>query len=158
SFDSLEFAAQMFEVSAALLFVRQNEFGADAGYAVGQKFKALFERVAHGRRVQNDVTDLPPVVAFILPADDADRFLKRFAFDPKFAVQRRFGQSAAEPVGGAKFVAQPRDEALAVPVSADAVEFLAHPPPGEVNVVFPDMGQQQRRTLAFLSSFVSLFL
>src|SRR6478672_9153491 len=44
-----------------------------------------------------------------------------------------------------KDVAQPRDELLAVPVGTDAVELLAHPPAGQVGVVLPALGQQQRR-------------
>src|SRR5262249_11248106 len=143
-------AAKMFEVLAALLLVRQDEFGADARHAIGEKFEPLFERFTHGRRVENDVADLLPVVALFLPADDAHGLLKCLALDPKLAIERRFRQPAEEPVGGVEFVPQPRDEALSVPVGAHSVELLAHPPSGEVDVVLPDMGQEQWRSLALV--------
>ena len=140
--DPRKLGSEVFEVPARPLLVGQYEFRPDAGHAVGQKRKTLFERASHGRGVEDNIANLFPVIAFVLPADNADGFLKRFAFCPKFAVEGRIREPGDEPVGGMEFIPQPRDEPLAVPVRADTIEFFAHPPAGQIDIVLPDVGQQ----------------
>ena len=70
---------------------------------------------------------------------------KCLAGEPEFAVERYVGQAGDEPVRSMIDVAKPRKELLAVPPSPHAVELLAHPPAGQVRIVFPGMGEEQLR-------------
>src|SRR5438105_12714791 len=70
---------------------------------------ALLERVVQGGGVEDDVRDLLPVVALIMPFHDADRLRELLAIQPQLTVQRQVGQPGDEPVRSVKDVAKPRD-------------------------------------------------
>ena len=110
---------------------------------LGKGLLPLLEWAADAGSVEQHVLDLPPVVALVLPADDAHGTLERLAVEPQFAVERYGGQAGDEPVGSMIDVALPRKKLLAVPLGPHAVELLAHPPAGQVRVVVPRMGQEQ---------------
>jgi hypothetical protein len=106
---------------------------------------ALLEALLHLRRVEDDIAEFPPVLAFVLPADDADGALEHPAPQPQLAVEGYIGQAGDEPVGGEEGVAQAGEELPSVPEGADAVELLAQPPAGRVGDAVPALGQQQGR-------------
>ncbi len=66
---------------------------------LGQGFLPLLERLADSGGIEEQILDLPPVVALVLAADDAHGALKRLAVEPQFAVQRHLGQAGDEPIG-----------------------------------------------------------
>src|SRR5437588_12701331 len=95
----------------------------------------LLEAAGLRRRVEDHVAQLAPVIALVLPARDAHGALKLLASQPQFAVERIIRQAVEEPVRRIIDVSVAREELLAVPVGADAVELLAHPPAAQVRDV-----------------------
>ena len=148
--DAGQFLAQVIDAAALLVGVQLHVLGLHRRQGVAHERQSLLERRFHRRSIEHQIRDLPPVLALVLPADDADRPLKRLAGQPQFAVERRLRQRLDEPVRGVIEVALPRDELLAVPVGPHAVELLAHPPAGQVGVVRPGLGQKQRRAARLL--------
>ncbi len=106
------------------------------------ELEALFEGAGVGGGVEDEELDLFPVVAFVLAADDGGGFLEGFAGEEEFAVERVFRQALDEPIGGVEDVAEARDEAVAVPVGAEAVEFFGHPPAGGIEEAVPGFGKK----------------
>ena len=141
---------------AALVLVGWAYASRSLADALVDELQALLEGLFQLGRIEDDVADLLPVVALVLPADDADGALELLAAQPQFAVERHVGQAGDEPVGGVEEIAQPRQELLAVPEGADAVELLAQPPAGRVGDAVPALGQQQRRRLSVFLARLSL--
>ena len=137
--------AQVVDAAAQLVGVERGERRLPPREAVPEEPHPLLERPARRRGIEHQEADLLPGVRLVLPADDADRPLERFAGDPQLAVERQVGQPLDEPVGSVVKVALAGDELLAVPVRPHAVELLAHPPPGEVAGVVPRLGEEDRR-------------
>ena len=87
-----------------------------------------------------------PVFAFVLTADDAHGPLELLTIEPQFSIKRHIRQASDEPVGG-RDTGCPgaQEELLAVPVCTNAVEFLAHPPAGQIDVSLSQrLGEEQR--------------
>ena len=125
---------------------------------IGEEGHASLEQIRHCRSVEDHESDLLPVFALVLAADDAHGPLELLAIEPQFAVERHVRQAGDEPVGGVIQVALARQELLAVPVGADAVELLAHPPAGQIDVAVPALGEEQRRSFTRRVGFLDRLL
>ena len=152
-FDAGQFRSQVADSATSLLL--QHAGIGQKGLAEHFHERCLpdLEWPADSRGVEHDETDLPPMVALVVAADDAHRALERLAVQPQFAVQGHAGQPGCEPRGGMIDIALPRKELPAIPPGPHAIELLAHPPAGQVRVVVPRMGQEQLGTVT-VASFV----
>jgi hypothetical protein len=72
--------------------------------------------------------------------------------EQELAVERHRRDVLHEPIRRMKDVAETRDEALAVPIGAHAVELLAHPPADEIDVAVPAVREEQRRRHALIAA------
>ena|ERR1700730_192542 len=70
--------------------------------------QAVLEAFLQGRGIEDDIADLLPQVALVLPADNADCALELLAAEPEFAVEWHVGQASTKPFGSMKEIAQPR--------------------------------------------------
>jgi hypothetical protein len=83
-------------------------------------------------------------------SDDRRRLLEHLATDPQLAVERVSREIFDEPIGSEEPVAEARHEGLPVPVGADAVELLAHPPALRIVLDLPLVREEDRRRGLFL--------
>jgi len=67
------------------------------------------------------------------------------AADPELAIERVGRQIRDEPIGREESIPEPRREGLAIPVGADAVELLAHPPAARIVLDLPLVREEHRR-------------
>jgi len=91
---------------------------------------ALLKRTAGCRSVEDDVLDLLPRLARVLPANDAHGFLKGFPIEPQLAVEGDVWQPFREPAWSEEAIALTGQELLPIPVCSYAIELLTHSPEG----------------------------
>ncbi len=78
----------MVQVPAQLVRVCVRKFQFLAGEQVLEEADTLLEGAGLRRRVEDQVAQLAPVVALVLPPGDADGALELLAAEPEFAVER----------------------------------------------------------------------
>jgi hypothetical protein len=107
---------------------------------------ALAEGGAACRQVEHhEAHQLPLRIARRLLAHDRRGARKLAAPRPKLAIQRRLRPVASEPGRGGDALATAGEQDLAVPVTAHAVELLAHPVVVERNLTAVNVGEHERR-------------
>ncbi len=105
---------------------------------------AVFERALRVGSVEDHERDVAPLLSRGTGLHDARRLREHLATDPQLAVERVGRQIGDEPVRREEAITESRGERLAVPVRADAVELLAHPPAGRIVVGLPLVREQDR--------------
>ena len=145
--DAGELGAEVLGAVTQLVFVRDEPGHLQRTQGGLDERHALFEHADVRGRVEHDVLELLPEIRFVLPLHDAHRALELLSAAEELAVERRLRERGGEPLRREELVAEARDEALAVPVRAHAVEFFREPPAGEVDVVLPLVREEHRRPL-----------
>ena len=139
------------ELGLSLVRVEGGVGGLGLGHEVLDVVEAIFKGPSDGRSVEDQVADLAPAVVRRELFDDADAGLEALAAHPQLTVERLIGKPGGEPGRRVVLIAEARDEALAVPIGAHAVELFAHPPAGEIDVGLPNVGEEHGRRFAVSS-------
>jgi hypothetical protein len=141
---ALELGLEVVEVVADLVDERLGVLHPVEGLL--DDLEALLEVLVDVGRVEHPVHDVLPTITLAPAAHDADGLLEFPSIQEELPVERRLlRQILDEPIGRGEGVPQPRDELLAVPVRADPVELLAHPPACGIVLVLPLVREQERR-------------